>query len=105
MKTRYNLKNEVINEIHERRSSEWMDKSYDAIIDYMHWVVDNSVPIYTVDLLEVALTNLRIATVEPTNVPEDHVDPIALIRLNIYELLCEEVQERYDLTWWECDDI
>jgi len=30
--------------------------------------------------------------------PED-VDPVTLISLNIYELLCEEVQEWFDNTW------
>ena len=105
MNTRYNLKNEVITEIQERRSTEWLSKSYDEIIDYMHWVIESSIPVYTSDLLEIALSNLWMARSEPSNIPTDHVDPAKLISLNIYEYLCEEVQDWYDDKRGDQDDI
>lgn len=75
-----------------------MTKNYDQIIERMHEIVESHIPIYTTDLLEVAISNLRLATAEPSYNP-DHVYPTQLISLNIYELLCEEVQERYDMKW------
>lgn len=98
MNTRYTLRQQVINEAQERCTDESDWKTYNEVIDSIHEIIESSIPVYTADLLEIALSNLRLATAQPWNMPED-VDPVTLISLNIYELLCEEVQEWFDNTW------
>jgi len=95
MITRTILKEQVITDFQEWHSSEWKIKSYDDIIDHLHEIIESHIPVYTSDLLEVALSNLRLASAEP-NYNSENVSPSELISLNIYELLCDELQQWYD---------
>jgi hypothetical protein len=70
----------------------------------MNEIIESHIPVYTADLLEVALSNLRLASAEP-NCNSEYVNPAELISLNIYELLCDEVQQWFDVSRAQKIDI
>ena len=61
----------------------------------VHEIIDGRVPIYTGELLEVALSNFRVATNYPECGPAfNGTDiPTNIIAGNIYEFIAEEVRQ------------
>ena len=68
------------------------DKAYDLISE----IADSRVPIYNYQILEVAMSNFRLALTEPECWPALwEKTPIHYIMANIYEEIREKLLERY----------
>lgn len=67
------------------------------ISDLIHQLADNHVPIYNYDVLEVAMSDLRLAISEPELWPAywKH-SAVNLIMSNIYEYISNELNNRYN---------
>lgn len=67
------------------------------VYDLIHEIADRHVPVYNSDLLEVAMSNLRLATTEPELWPAFWQNtPVYLIMTNVYEYLSNELAEWYN---------
>lgn len=68
----------------------------DEVYDLIYNVVEARMPIYHVEILDIAKSNLRMACMEPEIWPAYWVaTPVNLILSNIYEHLKEELFEWY----------
>ena len=63
-------------------------EEYD-IDDLISEVADNSIPIYTYDLLQYASNNFDL--IQPNTSAEEYSDVIKIIQCNIYEMLTEHL--------------
>lgn len=90
------LANSAIEDFKDRLANgEWTteDNAYDLI----HEIADSHVPTYNYELLEVAMSNLWLATTEPELWPAFwQSTPVHLIMSNIYEYLSCELTEWYN---------
>lgn len=95
MSTTWNeLRELAIIELKERLDAGWLEDIYGPIYE----IADSLVPCQTWDLLELALDNLRIASVQPEWWPSFDWSntPINLIAANVYEFLVVEMDQRID---------
>ena len=70
-----------------------------AIWDLINDVIDRWIPIYTVELLDLAKDDLRLACSSPKrSIPSDNT-PLSLLTANIYEYLNDELWKRYNEEW------
>lgn len=95
--------------------NELQDRVNDAIDSLVEWLVDNpgdptydgtlseiadqAVPVYTYDILQCALCDISLATVEPENGAADN-SPISIISANIYEY----VEAELNRVWYEVEE-
>ena len=63
--------------------------------DWIHEIADNSVPVYTIKILECAMENMSLATDEPEIGPAFDGSHTAanIIAANIYERVCNHLYE------------
>jgi len=90
MKTRNNLKNDVITEFQDWLSTEWENISHEDQINHLKEVIHSSIPVYTHELTEVALSNLDLVIMSPSFTMKDW-NPAEILIININILLQEEI--------------
>ena len=96
MPTIHNLVQDAIEEFKDcLANGEWTTEC--DIYDLMNEISDRHVPVYNSDLLDVAKSNLRLATTEPELWPAFwESTPVNLIMSNIYEFIRNELEEWYN---------
>jgi len=96
MKTRYNLKMDTIDSLKDWLNENQDTTSEDDVSDALYEIVDQNIPIYHSDLLDVVGSSLRLwCSTSEICIPNEDSTPFSLIRANIYEALLEYIQERY----------
>ena len=68
------------------------DKAYDSICE----IADSHIPIYTYQVLEVAMSDLWLVYDSPAMYSSNCQSPLQLIQANIYEHLQSKLFERYN---------
>lgn len=65
--------------------------------DAIHEIADSSVPVYTYDLMELAMDNFDLVTQEPSMGPafDGKQTAINIIAANVYEYISEELFDHY----------
>ena len=96
MKTRYDLKMDTIDSVKEWLIETGDAPSEDDLSEALYEIVDQNIPVYNSDLLDVVGSSLRLwCSTSEIYIPNEDSTPFSLIRANIYEALLEFIQERY----------
>lgn len=95
-KTLYELEQSALEEFQSKFFEEEWDTDDDEASDIISEIADGRIPIYTYEVLEVAMSNLRLACDSPKIYGWDwKPSPSELIQANIYEHLQSKLFEWY----------
>jgi len=94
MNKRYELQKSVKQEFTTRFSSEWAASSEDEVQEYLLELINCNLPVYTVDILEIAISNMWLAVCEPES-ETTSCTAIGLILSNMSDQLFEDIWSWY----------
>jgi len=92
MKTRNELKQDVITEFEGWLSNEGQKLLQEEQIEELNRIIHYHIPVYTHELFEIALSNLNLATMA-CSFETSYWSPAEILILNINNLLQEEITE------------